>query len=209
MGEGRLPSGRHGLSREVVERSQRERLLRGMAVAVAARGYGATRVSDITTVAGVSRRTFYEHFANKEACFLAAFSYGADLLVRQVRAAYQPPAPWPDRLRAGLAAFVMGLVAEPDLARMCLVEVLAAGPQALELRRRALESFAALLDDSQRDSPSPPPPPLAFEVLVGGICEAVYVRLQQGNATELLALIPDLAESVLLPLAGVSRPSAH
>jgi AcrR family transcriptional regulator len=208
MIDGRLPSGRHGLSREAVLHSQRDRLLRGMAAAVAARGYAGTRIADVTAIAGVSRRTFYEHFANKEDCFLAAFAFGADLLVARVRAAYEPPGAWPDRLRAGVGALLTGLASEPDFARVCLVEVLAAGPRALELRRHVLDAFAALVRDSQRDSPAPPPPALAYEILVGGICEALYARVQSGHPGDLPALLPELADSALLPLAGLPLRSA-
>lgn len=176
--------------------------MRGMAEAVAERGYAATRVGDVTGRAGVSRRTFYEHFSGKDECFLTAYDEMAAHLALKIRDAYAVPGPWAARLNAGIGAFLAGLAAEPAFARMCLVEVLAAGPAAMERRRRAIDDFAALLATSHREAGAPPPPFMAYEILVGGIYEALYARLQTGHASELPLLLSDLAECVLLPLVG-------
>src|SRR5688500_10815012 len=79
-----LPRGRHGLSREEVAESQRERMLRAMAEAVSERGYAKTPVAEVLRRAGVSRETFYQHFANKDACFLDAFDYAAGILMTEM-----------------------------------------------------------------------------------------------------------------------------
>ncbi|HEV7687975.1 MAG TPA: helix-turn-helix domain-containing protein, partial [Acidimicrobiia bacterium] len=119
----RLPSGRHGLTREAVVASQRGRLVDAMAQIVAEKGYPATTVADVVERAGVSRRTFYEQFADKEACFLAAYDVGLTVVLSRIREAVEgvperlpppssgghPPAPgstggWRERARAGVEA---------------------------------------------------------------------------------------------------------
>ena len=90
---------------------------------VADKGYAATTVADLTKEAGISRTTFYELFADKEACFLAAYDSAVDVLVRQISVAYEAEERWPDRARAGLATLLAALAADPALARLALVDV--------------------------------------------------------------------------------------
>ena len=99
----RLPRGRHGLPRELVTRSQRERLLAAMVRVAAAKGYGATTVADILEHAGVGRESFYELFDDKRDCMLAAHSILVEDLEAKVRAACEEPGEWADRLQAALA----------------------------------------------------------------------------------------------------------
>ena len=80
----RLPRGSHGLDRDVVEASQRARLLEAVGRAVAEKGYAAATIEDVVRGAGVSKKTFYEHFADKEGCFLAAYEAAAEELFRRV-----------------------------------------------------------------------------------------------------------------------------
>jgi len=100
----RLPSGRHGLPRAYVVRSQRERMLEAMVRVAAAKGYEATTVTDVIEVAGVSRATFYELFEDKEACFLEAYDAVIDVLVAHVTSAFESATgePWPERIAAGV-----------------------------------------------------------------------------------------------------------
>src|SRR5687768_6636573 len=88
-----LPRGRHAAAREIVWESQRERMLAAMAEAVAAKGYARVAVADVIALAGVSRKTFYEHFANKDACLLAAFDAGVELLLEAIDEAIHAEAP--------------------------------------------------------------------------------------------------------------------
>src|SRR5947199_4670753 len=129
----KLPRGRHGLSREDVARSQRERLLRAMAEAVSELGYANTPVADVLRRAGVSRETFYEQFANKEECFLAAYDASATTLLNAMaaeRVSEPPPRSLGERLERALARYLQALAREPALARTFLVEVYAAGSAA-------------------------------------------------------------------------------
>ena len=115
----RCPRGRHGLSREAVERSQRERLLDAAAQVTAARGYEATTVADILAEAGVGRETFYELFEDRRACVLAAHRELLDDLVAHVRVAYEGPGEWVERCRATLRALLDWFAADPALAASC------------------------------------------------------------------------------------------
>src|SRR3954454_22306613 len=128
----RLPSGRHGLTREAVIASQRGRLVDAMAQVVAEKGYAAATVADVVERAGVSRRTFYEQFEDKEACFLAAYDVGLTVVLNRISAAVEMSAGWRGRARAGVEAFLALLAAEPAFARALQLEILTAGPAALE-----------------------------------------------------------------------------
>ena len=123
----RLPAGRHGLPREFIVQNQRERIITALVDTVAERGYNATTVANITKAASVSRRTFYEHFADKEACFLAAYDMVADHIRASMRAAAESFEDWPQQVRAALATMLRFLAAEPELARLCMIEPVAAG----------------------------------------------------------------------------------
>src|SRR5262249_43880395 len=130
-----LPPGRHGLSRRDVVRSQRSRILTAVTQVVAEDGYQAARVTDVIARAGVSRKTFYEHFSDKEECFLAAYDTNlADLMGATSAGFDRSDDDWAERVRSGLTAFLEGLASRPEAARMCMVEVLAAGPKALARR---------------------------------------------------------------------------
>src|SRR5881396_2849860 len=94
-----LPRGPHRLGREVVEASQRERMLDAVVRAVADKGYSGATVGDVVSRAGVSRKTFYEHFRDKEECFLAAYDEGVEILMKQIRAAGERATSWRDRMR--------------------------------------------------------------------------------------------------------------
>jgi AcrR family transcriptional regulator len=198
-----LPAGRHGLPRAFVVSNQRERILDGVMHAASRSGYGDLRVEDIIAYAGVSRRTFYDHFANKEEAFLAAYDLVVEQLEAAVAAAHATGPSWPASIRRALAAFLNLLAAEPVLAHVCVVDVLAAGPRALERRAAALRRFERFLQPRDGSAPgAASPTPLTVEAVVGGLYEVVYARVVDGRAAELPALMPSLLYSVLLPFAG-------
>src|ERR1044072_3506096 len=142
-----LPRGRHAAAREVVLASQRGRLLEAMAACVAEHGYAATTVAQVIARAGVSRKTFYEHFADKRACFLAAWEVGTEILLDQVLAAGAEADGWRARLRAGADALRGVLAAEPEFARSFMLEVLTVGEEALARRAEINERFATILGE--------------------------------------------------------------
>jgi len=141
----RLPRGTHGLDRDVVEASQRTRLLEAVGRAVAERGYAAATIDDVVGRAGVSKKTFYDHFADKQDCFLAAYEAASEELLRRVAEAQESDLDWRERTRAGIAAYLRWLAGDPALARVYLVEVAAAGPVALERRERLRDRYAELM----------------------------------------------------------------
>jgi AcrR family transcriptional regulator len=198
-----LPPGRHKLSRDYVEANQRERILDAVADVASLAGYAAMSVEEIIGTAGVSRRTFYDTFNSKEDAFLAALdAVGAQLRAR-VEQAYRSSTDFATAVRACLAAFLEMLSADPRHADLLIVEVLAAGPAALERRNAMMARFAEMLRTGAARLPADRrPPALTAETIVGGIYEVVYARLLQGQAAELPALAPDLAYSILQPYVG-------
>lgn len=147
----RLPRGPHRLSREEVERSQRDRLLLGAVMAVSEKGFAATTVTDILRGAGVSRTTFYQLFDDKLDCFLAANRMASEVLteimadrVRSMGEAFDDLSAL-DRLDRLLRAYLESLVEFHVLARVFLIEVYAAGVEAIEQRRASLDAFAELV----------------------------------------------------------------
>jgi AcrR family transcriptional regulator len=204
-----LPSGRHGLPRDFVVSNQRERILSGVMIAVSREGYASTRVEDIIAVAGVSRRTFYDHFTNKEQAFLAAY----DLVVEQLRGgvagAYMTGDTWASKVRRGLAAFLNLMAMEPEIAHVCIVEAVAAGPQALERRMRAMEDFKQFLAPPEGTRSPVIVSALTAETVVGGVYEVIYARVVSHRTAELPGLLPALLYSVLLPFEGLEVAGAE
>jgi AcrR family transcriptional regulator len=201
-----LPRGRHGLPRGFVTSNQRERMLDSMAEMASAKGYARVTVSDVTTHAGVSRRTFYDQFSDKEDCFLAAFDTIGDQLLRPARAAARDgERSWAMRVRLALGALLELLAAEPAFARVALVEVLCSGQVALERRDALLDRFAAVLAPGQ----GPAPRAVAEDrrlarAVIGGVYETLYQRVIAGEVERLPELLPDLLYCVLVPYLGHS-----
>ena len=136
-----LPRGRHGMSRADVVAAQRERLLRATAEAMSENGYAETSVAHILRRAGVSRETFYEQFASKQDCFVAALEHALTTL-RQRMASSAATGPAQDRFDTELRTYLEAVAAEPALARLFLIEVFAAGEDAMRRRRELQEQFA-------------------------------------------------------------------
>jgi AcrR family transcriptional regulator len=200
----RLPRGRHRLSREDVERSQRERMLLAVSDAVSEHGYANTPVAEILRRAGVSRETFYEHFANKEDCFLAAYDAGATIVLEAMGAPFasgHASLDVADLLDRVLERYLAVLASEPALARTFLVEVYAAGPAALARRdavqQRFVDAVARLVgahNEEQR---------FACEALVAAVSALVTQRVCDGRAAEIQELHGPLARLARSTLAGV------
>jgi AcrR family transcriptional regulator len=138
-----LPRGPHHLAREEVLASQRGRMLDAIAQVVAEKSYGAATVADVIARAGVSRKTFYEHFRDKEDCFLAAYETGVEVLLATMREADPGGDDLLERVRARVRAYLQTLEAEPGFARTFVIEVGAAGPRALARRHEVVQRFSA------------------------------------------------------------------
>ncbi len=165
--------------------SQRARVLDAIRLVVAERGYAAATVADVVRAAGVSRSTFYEQFASKEACFLEAYRHGVGSLLDRVRTAVHAAegAGWRVHLRAGVRAYLQALSEQPHVARTYLLEIHAAGPAALaardEARRLFADRYAASFEEARKDDPSiaRPHPDVLFVLSAGTeeLC-AAHVR---------------------------------
>ncbi|WP_238845735.1 TetR/AcrR family transcriptional regulator [Nocardia terpenica] len=193
-----LPRGRHGLPRETVIRSQRERILSAMAAAMAENGYVGTSVAAIIKRAGVSRETFYEQFRSKEDCFEAAYERAVELLISRIGSTTEPDrkpgVSLSDRVDRLFGAYLEGVAAEPAYARLYLVEVYAVGPKAIARRAAMQEEFVSRLADlfgarteEQR---------FACHTLVAALGAMVTARVAAEDIDGLLALRQPLVDLV-------------
>jgi AcrR family transcriptional regulator len=198
-----LPSGYTGVARELVEASQRQRLLHAVTVAVAEKGYGPATIVDITAVAGVSKKTFYEHFPDKLACFLAAHDVGCEAMLEAAigasRDAFQAGLDSIEQLRRANRGYLAFLTDEEPYARTFFLETLAAGPEAIARYRRCREAFVASLhtwhDHARRRHPSwPPAGQLAYEAAMGAVHDLALARIATGRTAELAGLEDDLLD---------------
>lgn len=192
----RLPSGRHRLTRDVVVGSQRGRIVEAMVELVADKGYAATTVADVVGRAGVSRRTFYEQFPDKEACFLAAYDAGVEYVLGRIaeEAAEVPDGDWRAALRSNMRTYLEVLATEPAFAWSLHMEALGAGKAALERRAQVFAVFSnrtARAYDRARaeDASKPALPAEAFEFHTGGIDELIRECLRTKGAAGLPTLI--------------------
>jgi len=189
---------------------RRARLLEGMTRAVYEKGYAAATVADAVRHARVSRGTFYELFASKEACFLEAYTHGVDVLVDRVAAAVDGAPDWRAGLRAGLAAYLDTLATEPLFARSYMLEVNAAGPLAQAERDAALHRFAkrygASFAAAAREDPElRVPSPETLFVLAAGVDQLVSAHVRAHGPAGLNDLLPALTDAALTVLYGSSK----
>ncbi|HEX2264917.1 MAG TPA: TetR/AcrR family transcriptional regulator [Solirubrobacterales bacterium] len=198
----KLTGGPHGIPRTVVTQIQRDRLLRAMAKTVAEYGYQETTVRRLLGRAGLSRRTYYELFEDKEACFLAAYDEAVEHMLGLAERAFGEAESPEDRIERALRAFLQFCADEPDIARMCIVEVLAAGPTARARRAETMERLAGLLEgaleelrgDTQLSK-------LAARGLIGGVHELIYTPIDHGETADLPDLAEQIVSSQVAPLA--------
>ena len=201
----KLPAGVHGLAPELVRADQTARLQAAMVELVAERGYAAVSVADVLARAAVSRRTFYEHYANKQACFIAA--YDAILGDWGIRAAtaQQGAANWRASLRSSTQAVMERVVADPVAAHVVFVDALSAGPQALERRTQAVAAFEHLASLSLQTAPDGPQMrPAMVKVLVGGVREIFANRLRAQRVGDLPSFVDPLIEWMVCYRSGAA-----
>ena len=188
----------------------RRRLMAAFAQVMGEKGYAGTTIADVVAAARVSKRTFYEHFSDKEECLLAVYAEACDQLVEVVRAAATVEGlPWRERVRATAHTYLAAIDAMPTVSRALLVEVQAAGPRAFALRRRTQERFADVLCElvTQGRAREPEVRPLSRELalaVVGGINELLLHAVDpygeaapSAPATELTGAVTELVWAVL------------
>jgi AcrR family transcriptional regulator len=202
---GPLPGGHHGLSRQQILESQRERLLAAMAQEVAAQGYRATTITEVVKAASVSTRDFYEHFDGKEECFLAAFDAVRDHLADVIGAAVAEQPDWPMELIAALRTALEFFAAEADLARLCLLEPVSATPTiAIHFRETVLACVPGLAR-GRDEAADRSLPPSTEDSLLGGMISLASRCILAGETEKLPTLLPDLVEFALTPYLGAER----
>jgi AcrR family transcriptional regulator len=188
----RLPTGAHGLTREEVERDQRERLRSAMIELIAQRGYPAVRILDLTQLAHVSRPTFYNLYADKEELLLSAYEDIAGRTTIHVGEAHAQGETPEQSLRLALRAFAEMAASEPEAMTLALLGTFGAGPRALERRNRTIAALEQLVSAGRTHAWSEQPRDLTAKFLIGGVREVSATRLRQGRAQEL----PELADEL-------------
>ena len=200
---GPLPAGRHGFSREQVAHNQRERLIAGLATAVAKKGYRAVTITDITKEARVSRRVFYENFEGKDECFLAAFEVVVGHIRELAIEATRDLDEWPRQAAAAAKVVLAFFAEEPDLARLCLVESQAAGPAVSARFHEAVHEVIPYLEqgrglrEGERELP-----PTTEESTLGALVLLAGRKVAAGEAAQLEELLPEFTEFILSPYLG-------
>lgn len=180
-----------------------------MAEEVSEKGYRAVTIADIVKRAGIARNTFYENFSSKEDCFLAAQQHAMSTALEDVVVSAGEIDSWPRRVEAGLAAFLAFVAREPDLARTCMVESLAAGPSSVHYYEESLQAFVSLFKLGRDVSPyGTELPETLEEALIGGIFWILYQRLLLAETTRIEELLPELVEFVLTPYLGAGAVRA-
>ena len=200
---GSLPKGRHGLSREAVEASQRTRLLQATIELGTERGFASLTLADIVGRAGVARSTFYEYFADKQQCFLEAFDHAADRVLERVLAVGPPPArDFASPVHAYVDRLLELAIEEPGLVRIVAADAEALGPAAAErqraIRGRLADGLVALREFLRRDDPRLSPiTRLRALAIVGATTEVLQHTYYTYGIEALSALQPELATIVL------------
>ncbi len=190
-----------------VEEVQRTRILEAMAEMAADMGVGAVTVSHVVAHAGVSRRTFYELFPDREACLLAAFNLGVERAWARIGPVYHAEPRWRDGIRVGLAAFLAFLEDEPSLGQLCVVHSLGGGAQVLNRRAEVLGKLAEAVDRGRAEGVAgrAQPPALIAEGVVGAVMSVIYSQLQgEDEEQPLTDLFGVLMNLILLPYLGPS-----
>jgi AcrR family transcriptional regulator len=184
------------MCREEVARNQRARLYGATIEAVSKHGYRATSVADITGLAGVSRRAFYEQFANKQACFLATYDVIVARERKRVIDAWQRERSWSSRLHAAVKTILDGAAANPKAARLVLIDALAIRPAAGDRIQATAATFARLIATAYQLAPDRRLAPLAPEAIVGGIRHIMLKHLLEHREQQLHGLTDEILDWV-------------
>lgn len=188
----------------MVVANQRERLIAGVIAAVAEHGYGETTITAVVKAAELSRKTFYEHFANKEECFKAAYEASFEYLRGGV-AAVAAEEDWGKMVRARLEGLLGVLAGEPELASFFLIATPGVGDAIAERHHQAMRELVGTLIEgapSAKGDGGGEPLETREQALAGGISRLVVRRLSDGEAASLPELLPALTELVLWPFLG-------
>jgi AcrR family transcriptional regulator len=190
--ERQLPRGSAATPEEAA-RDQRERLFAAMVASCDARGYAESSVADLLELSGISSKTFYELFTDKQQCFRAATEEILEGTLAVVGPRLDAGAPAEQRARVALEAFIELVVSQPAASRMVFVESYAAGEPAVEPLRRSIDEFGRLARVALKQLPGHEGTPIELaRAIVGGLYRVVHGRLQRRREEELPELVPAL-----------------
>ncbi len=183
----------------------RERLIAAMAVSIEEKGYRDTTVADVVRIARTSRRNFYEHFADREACFLALFDATNDAMMEQIANAVHPDRPLDQQVDSAVDAYIANVSAQPALYRSFVRELPGLGQAGADRGLATLERFAGMLvgfvDSGRRAQPDLGLRPLGMDtaiIIVGGLRELLVIALQRGrDMNELRASAGETIKAIL------------
>ena len=202
--------------REQVTEIQRSRLVAAAVRTVEELGYADATVGRITARARVSRRTFYELFANREECLAEVLVYVVGLIESELAAVDLPGRAWRERVRLGLWTILSFFDREPVLARVCVVQSLQGGAVVIERREQILARLAAILDEGRLERGRGERTPLTAEALVGATLAVIHTRLSRASREPLRGLLGELMGMIVLPYQGpasarreLSRPAPN
>lgn len=178
------------------------RLLEAMAHVAASQGLAATSIAAVVAEAGVSKRTFYEHFTDKDDCFLALYRAASGSALRTLREAVDPSQPWQHQVERALGAYLAHLASGPQLVRMLFVEIHHLGSAGAQVRREVMQALASFMLETIRERSALTPE--RAMAAVGGIHELVLQAIERGEAAELENLTPS-ASAVVRLLASAEK----
>ena len=208
-----VPRGRHAPPPEIRQDRQRRRLFAAAASVFARVGYADATAESIAREAGMSKATFYEHFENKEDCIIALFDAATETILGQMAAAVTngdkklEPA---TRYRKQVVAFLTALAESPEASQTLLVEVIGAGPRAMERRDGVLNAFAAFIDERNREDaeaglvPRLPSRDDSFAI-VGAAVELASRQLRTGEPKDIRELEPVIERLIQGALMAAER----
>ena len=179
-------------SLQETERDHRHRLLDAMAQSVASHGFASTTVTDVVTLARVSRRTFYEHFGTREACLIALFDAASAQAFKVLVGSINPTRDWRDQLNDALHAYLSTLSMQPTLLKTLFVAVFALGDEGLAARRRNNEQLVNFIEATVAagSNGQPAPERSTITAIVGGIHELILQSIERGEEGQLAKLVP-------------------
>ena len=170
---------------------------------ISERGVANVSVAHVVGRSGVSRRTFYEVFKDREDCFLAAFDETLARISAVVVPTYEQPGAWRAKVRAALTAFLESLASDPAVGRLLIIESLAAGPRARERRQNAILQIIPILEQGRSEGKADTdPPPLTAEGIAGGVLSVLHARLSHATPGSLVDLTGPLMGMIVLPYLG-------
>ena len=182
---------------------KRQRILEGMLEVVGTSGYEVASVRMVLDSTGIYRQAFYDEFADKDSCYLEALEFGVARMEAIAVAAVAPTESWQEQLRAGLGAGLGALDEDPAIGRALIVEVHAAGAEALQIRSKAMKRATDFIDLARHTSNGDEaPPPIAAEGIVAGMHAVVHAKLAAGEEGGFRELLPDFMYFATLPYFG-------